>query len=114
MIGGVEAMELKELAETFKALGDPTRLKIIALLNIRDFCVCELVPIFGISQPAVSKHLSRLKTAGLVTETRKGQWVFYSLHRERLESIGLALKNLPDFSEELKKLEEDGLLVKCE
>jgi ArsR family transcriptional regulator len=107
-------MEIHKLADCFKALGDPTRLKMIALLNLRDFCVCEFIPIFNISQPAISKHLSRLKSVELVTENRKGQWVFYSLHRERLESIGLALKNLPDVSEELRKLEEKGVLVNCE
>src|SRR5579875_3604343 len=98
-------MEFDQLADALKALGDPTRLKIIALLNLRDCCVCELVPIFGISQPAVSRHMSRLKSAGLVKETRKGMWVFYSLNRERLNSIGLALNHLPDLSSELKELE---------
>jgi ArsR family transcriptional regulator len=67
--------------------------------------------VFKISQPAVSKHLSRLKTAGLVKESRKGQWVFYSLNREVLEQVGLALRQLPDMSDELKELEKQGLLV---
>ncbi|MGG4033162.1 metalloregulator ArsR/SmtB family transcription factor [Paenibacillus cisolokensis] len=107
-------MTFEKLADTLKALADPTRLKIISLLRIRDCCVCELVPIFNISQPAVSKHLSRLKTAELVRETRKGQWVFYSLNEKRLAETGLALSHLPDLSEHLKKLEEQGLLVTCE
>ncbi|WP_072874551.1 ArsR/SmtB family transcription factor [Alicyclobacillus tolerans] len=107
-------MEFDQLADALKALGDPTRLKIVALLQTRDCCVCELVPIFGISQPAVSKHMSRLKTSGLVKETRKGMWVFYSLNRERLNEIGISLSNLPDLSEELRQLEQKGLLVQCE
>ena len=107
-------MEFDELAATLKALADPTRLKIIALLQTRDCCVCELVPIFGISQPAISKHMSRLKTSGLVNETRKGMWVFYSLNRERLGEIGISLANLPDLSDELRRLEQQGLLVQCE
>ncbi len=106
-------MELKKLADALKALGDPTRLKIVAMLNVRDCCVCELVPIFGISQPAISKHVSRLKHADLVTENRRGQWVFYSLNRHRLHAIGLGLTNLPDCTEEFTKLEEQGLLVGC-
>ncbi|MGD8191431.1 ArsR/SmtB family transcription factor [Brevibacillus ginsengisoli] len=106
-------MELKKLANALKALGDPTRLKMIALLNARDCCVCELVPIFNISQPAISRHMSRLKAEGLVNEQRKGQWVFYSLNREQLEAIGFALANLPDVTEEFKALEEKGLLVCC-
>ncbi len=111
--GVLTLTEFDKLADTLKALADPTRLKIISLLRIRDCCVCELVPIFHISQPAVSKHLSRLKTADIVRETRKGQWVFYSLNEKKLEEVGFALSHLPDMSEELEKLEQQGLLV-CE
>lgn len=107
-------MDLEMLADAFKALADPTRLKIISVLNIRDCCVCELVPLCGISQPAVSKHLSRLKTSGLVRETRKGMWVFYSLNKDRMAEIRISLANLPDLSEELRQLEQKGLLVKCD
>ncbi|MCL5115533.1 MAG: metalloregulator ArsR/SmtB family transcription factor [Firmicutes bacterium] len=103
----------EELADGFKALADPTRLKIVALLNIRDCCICELVPLFGISQPAVSRHMSRLKQAGLVTETRRGQWVFYSLNRARLADFTLGVGALPDLSADLQKLESQGLLVQC-
>jgi ArsR family transcriptional regulator, arsenate/arsenite/antimonite-responsive transcriptional repressor len=107
-------MDFEKLSEAFKALGDPTRLRILALLNHRDCCSCELIPIFNISQPAISKHISRLKICDLVTETRKGQWVFYSLNRKKLEEIGFALSHLPDLSEKIKELEEKGLLVSCD
>jgi|SRR5579875_1635150 len=107
-------MDFETLADALKALADPTRLRIVSLLNIRDSCVCELVPLFGISQPAVSKHMNRLKTSGLVKETRKGMWVFYSLNKERLEEIGMSLSHLPDLTEELRQLEHKGLLVQCE
>lgn len=107
-------MDFEEVANQLKALGDPTRLKILSLLRIRDCCVCELVPLFEISQPAISKHLSRLKSAGFVKETRKGQWVFYSLNQDRLDLILAQLVHLPDLSAELKKLEEQGLNVCCE
>jgi ArsR family transcriptional regulator len=107
-------LEFQKLAEALKALGDPTRLKIVSLLRTRDCCVCELVPIFGISQPSISKHMSRLKQANLVTEQRRGQWVFYSLNRAQLEEIGFSLQHLPDFSSEFEELEKKGLLVTCE
>jgi len=107
-------MEFNKLADALKALGDPTRLKIIALLNTRDCCVCELVPIFGITQPSISKHMSRLKNVDLVTETRRGQWVFYSLNRKQLEDIGFSLTRLPDFSSDFDELDKQGLLVTCE
>ncbi len=107
-------MDFEGLADTLKALADPTRLKVISLLNIRDCCVCELVPLFGISQPAVSKHMRRLKNVGLVKESRKGMWVFYSLNKTRLEEVGVSLNNLPDMSNELNELQEKGLLVQCD
>jgi len=107
-------MELTKLADTLKALADPTRLKIVALLRTRDCCVCELTPVFNISQPAISKHLSRLKTAELVTETRKGQWVYYSVNESKLTEIGLALNQLPDLTNEINALREKGLLVSCD
>lgn len=107
-------MDTKQLVNTLKALADPTRLKIVSLLNHRSCCVCELVPIFGISQPAVSKHMSRLKNADLVVESRKGQWVVYSLNQERLEQVRFALGSLPDYSQEFERLAEQGLLVTCE
>lgn len=106
-------MDIEKLADVLKALGEPTRMKMVALLNNRDLCVCDFVPIFNISQPAVSKHLNRLKTAGLVREARKGQWVFYSLNHERLNEVRAALEVLPPMSEELQKFEEQGALTVC-
>jgi ArsR family transcriptional regulator len=107
-------MDFESLADALKALADSTRLRIVSLLNLRDCCVCELVPLFGISQPAVSKHMSRLKNAGLITESRKGMWVFYSLNRTRLKEIGVSLNNLPDMSHALNDLNQKGLLVQCD
>ena len=67
------------LANLLRALGDDTRLQILALLAARPYCVCELVDLFPIHQPAVSGHLRRLKAAELVTDERRGQWVYYAL-----------------------------------
>ena len=106
-------MDFDTLADALKALADPTRLKIVALLTVRECCICELVPVFGISQPAVSKHMSRLKASGLVHERRQGMWVFYALNRERLEAIGISLAHLPDMSDTLSRLAAEGLLVQC-
>ena len=107
-------MDVNKIADGFKALGDPTRLQMVALLKHRDCCVCEFTPIFNISQPAISRHLSRLKSEGFVTENRRGQWVFYSLNRSKFEELGFSLSQLPDLSEKFKELEEKGLLVNCD
>ncbi|GLG01451.1 hypothetical protein Alches_14900 [Alicyclobacillus hesperidum subsp. aegles] len=107
-------MDLEKLASTLKALADPTRLRIIALLNIRDWCVCELVPLFGISQPAVSKHMSRLKAVGLVKETRRGVWVFYSLNKIHLQEVGISLNELMNLRDENELVHREDLHVECE
>jgi len=68
-----------KVTAVFRALGDDTRLQILALLRRREICVCEFVELFGISQSAVSEHLRRLKEAGLVLDERRAMWVFYHL-----------------------------------
>ena len=68
---------LGQAADLLRTLGDETRLQMLALLRRREFCVCELVALFPISQPAVSGHLRRLKDAGLVEDDRRGMWVYY-------------------------------------
>lgn len=70
----------------FKALGEPTRLKIIKLLAARDLCVCDLEEIMQISQPRISQHLKVLKHAGLVNERKDGQRSICSLNRSLLSN----------------------------
>jgi len=84
--------DLTEHAELLKALADPHRLRIIAMLARTgdDLCVCELNDEIDVSQPTVSHHLKLLKDAGLVTSERRGTWVYYRLPegaRRRLRSL---------------------------
>jgi ArsR family transcriptional regulator len=76
-------------AEHFKALGDPTRLKILELLLSHKsiLCVCAIAEKLGISQPAVSQHLKILKHAGLVKGTRRGYNVHYTINPETLATF---------------------------
>ncbi|NLJ47838.1 MAG: winged helix-turn-helix transcriptional regulator [Treponema sp.] len=69
--------ELK--AEMFKALAHPMRLRILDKLKERPWCVCELAAEVGIEKSVASKHLSQLKTAGLVDDERRGTLVEYRL-----------------------------------
>lgn len=71
--------EVEETASLLKLLGDKTGLKIIKMLESHDYCVCKFVEVFKVSQPAISQHMKKLKDAGVVGETKKGQWVIYSL-----------------------------------
>ena len=67
------------LATRFKALGDPTRLRILALLRTGELCVCDLTDALGLPQSTVSRHLGLLKATGWVAGRRGGAWMYYSL-----------------------------------
>ena len=58
--------------DAFKALGDPTRLKILEFVQNGEKCICEIIPVTGKSQPNVSQHLKVLKNAGLIHERKDG------------------------------------------
>jgi len=72
------------LSRFFLALSDETRRNILLLLEAREHCVTEIVNHFELSQPTISRHLTVLKQARLVTDRRKGQRVFYSLSSDKL------------------------------
>jgi ArsR family transcriptional regulator len=65
--------------DVFKALADPTRIKIIHLLKFGELCVCEIISALDKPQPTVSHHLNILKKAGFLNWRKKGVWIHYSL-----------------------------------
>ena len=77
-------------AETLKAIADPTRLQILAMIAKEDqqeACVCNMTGPLGLSQPTVSHHLKVLSEAGILNRERRGTWVWYSLNTERWSQI---------------------------
>lgn len=67
--------------ELFSLLSDETRLRCLLLLAQEDeLCVCEISQIIGSNQPKISRHLALMRNLGLVSDERRGQWVYYSLH----------------------------------
>ncbi|TLS51700.1 metalloregulator ArsR/SmtB family transcription factor [Paenibacillus antri] len=94
----------EEFAELFKLLGDRNRLTIVSLLKERELCVCELVELLQTSQPNISQHLRKLKDAGLLHESRKGQWVYYSLNMKDKPHLEPVLAILPSAKEKLLQL----------
>ena len=70
-----------DLPRLFAALADPTRLRLLNLMNGREVCVCYFVEILDQSQPKVSRHLAYLRRAGVVTARREGKWMHYSIER---------------------------------
>jgi ArsR family transcriptional regulator, arsenate/arsenite/antimonite-responsive transcriptional repressor len=81
--------EAHATAMLFRALSDPTRVKIVNLLSQSEepACVCELVPAVELSQPTVSHHLKKLTEAGLLEREERGKWAFYSLSGEAVQRL---------------------------
>ena len=69
--------------EIFRALGDPTRLRILKLLSRGELCVCQIEQALKISQTLTSRHLSVLRMTGIVRTRKEGQWVYYSYNQPR-------------------------------
>jgi len=75
-------LDVRPLSRLFRALGDESRLRIIALLAHGELCVCHLQEALGLPQPTVSRQLAVLRAAGLVADRREGSWVHYRLLRQ--------------------------------
>jgi ArsR family transcriptional regulator, arsenate/arsenite/antimonite-responsive transcriptional repressor len=78
----IPASEAETLAARFKALADPTRLRLISLVAAHkeaEACVCELTDPVGLSQPTVSHHLKILVDAGILSREQRGKWAYYRL-----------------------------------
>ncbi len=85
----VERHQAMRMAAVAKALGDPVRLQLVDVLrkHAGKVCVCELVPLFDLSQPTVSHHLKVLREAGIVGSERQGLWAYYFVIPEALKEL---------------------------
>lgn len=88
-------IDLTRTVERLRALSDPTRLEILALLKPGEQCVCELTSALDAAQSRLSFHLRVLKDAGLVTDRRDGRWVYYTLVDEAVEEVASFLTSSP-------------------
>ena len=77
------------MAAVAKALGDPVRLQLVDVLrkHAGKVCVCELLPLFDISQPTLSHHLGKLRAAGIVDSERRGLWSYYYVKPEAFAGL---------------------------
>src|SRR5437764_14410900 len=82
------------MAAVAKALGDPIRLQLVDVLrkHAGKVCVCELVPLFEISQPTLSHHLKKLRAARIVDSERRGLWAYYYVKPEALKELSQWLR----------------------
>lgn len=98
---------VEEFVRVGKALSDATRVRILLCLAVKDLCVCELVHLMDLGQPAVSRHLGILRDAGLVEDVRDGKYVNYRLRRPARSAFGESVlaallaghRDRPDFAD---------------
>ena len=92
--GALDDATAARLAQMFKALGDPTRVKLVSLIASADgaeACVCDLQDHVDLSQPTVSHHLKQLVDAGLISREQRGKWAYYRIVSDTLAGLAQAL-----------------------
>ncbi|WP_433501532.1 ArsR/SmtB family transcription factor [Sphaerimonospora sp. CA-214678] len=90
----LDAEQAGAVAQVFKALGDPVRLRIVSIVASHaggEVCVCDITGAFDLSQPTISHHLKVLKDVGLLTSERRASWVYYRLVPETLNELSALL-----------------------
>ncbi|KMK76796.1 ArsR family transcriptional regulator [Alkalihalobacillus pseudalcaliphilus] len=108
-------LNIQELSAYLKVVSDPTRFLILKLLDRNTYCVCELVEMLAMSQPAISQHLRKLKDAQLILEEKREQWRYFTLNKNASFSpiIEELLKLTDEEDERLKQaLDKEGV-AKC-
>lgn len=85
----VQREQAARMAAVAKALGDPIRLQLVDVLrkHAGKVCVCELVPLFDVSQPTLSHHLKTLRAARIVDSERRGLWAYYYVVDDALHEL---------------------------
>lgn len=93
---------LVDIVHILKALADENRIRMINLLRNGELCVCEIEAVLGAKQSNVSRHLNKLKVAGLITSEKKSQWVYYRLNEPTFQKFPFLLNII---NEELEKID---------
>jgi len=90
LAGPLDPGQANQLAAALKALADPTRLRLLSLIQAQpgsEACVCHLTEPLGLTQPTVSHHLRVLLTAGLVEREQRGSWAYFRIKADRLKAL---------------------------
>jgi len=93
--GILDVEQADRLARAFKALSDPTRVRLLSMIAAHDggeACVCELTDPVGLAQPTVSHHLKQLVDAGLITREQRGKWAYYRVIEAALTVLSDTLR----------------------
>lgn len=93
--GVLSVEDAERLARSFKALSDPSRVRLLSLIAAQsqgEACVCDLTEFVGLSQPTVSHHMKQLVEAGLVVREQRGKWAYYRVDDAMLSALSNALR----------------------
>ena len=96
-----------DLIEIFKALGDENRIRILNLLIRQELCVCEIETVLNMTQSNASRHLNKLKTAGVIISEKKSQWVYYRIDDKFIEENNLLYEFIKNKIVENTQLQRD-------
>jgi ArsR family transcriptional regulator len=91
MLSSTSELDVRPLTRLFRALGDETRLRIVALLSHGELCVCHIETALDLNQSTASRHLGILKSAGVVDSRRDGTWVYYAITEQDHATVARAL-----------------------
>jgi ArsR family transcriptional regulator len=95
------------LDKLFRALGDPTRLRLLNLMAEQEICVCYFTEVIGAPQPKISRHLAYLRKAGIVAARREGKWMHYKLAAPPNPHAAAILKSVMDALKQDTQLRRD-------
>lgn len=102
----IKGANVQLMEELFKSLGDENRLRILNLLiQQQELCVCELEVLLEMTQSNVSRHLSKLKTTGIISSSKDAQWVYYKINPEFKKENELLYRYLKE------KFQENSLFI---
>ena len=101
-------VNLKKIIKILKALADESRIRMLALLKERNgLCVCEITDIIGLSQPTISSHLKKLQDAEIITYSKDGLWVNYSLDENMEKEVKQLLDSMVQILSEDERIKSD-------
>jgi ArsR family transcriptional regulator, arsenate/arsenite/antimonite-responsive transcriptional repressor len=100
-----------DIANLFSALADPTRLRLLNLMNGREVCVCYFVEILKQPQPKISRHLAYMRRAGIVSARREGKWMHYRISESKDQTLIAILDAALKAISESKEMKADVAIL---
>lgn len=108
----IQVVMCADLIYILKALADENRIRILNLLRNDELCVCDIEAVLGIKQSNASRHLNRLKIAGIIVSDKKSQWVYYRLKDETFVKFPFISMIINDKVGKISVCKEDLELLK--